>query len=400
MSSTLPGTPRLLRAINDRAALELLLRHGPLTRTQLGELTGLSKVTASQLMERLEARGLVVQAGEQVGGRGPNARLYEVAPDSAYVVGVEVGPAAVTAACADITGTVGAHVHQSTRDSDDPVWVVHQAVVEAARGMGAPMHRIRRIVLGSPGLVEPSSGDLTFAVDLPGWRRGLNAALRADLDVPVVFENDVNLAAVAEAHDGAARGVDDFVLVWIDRGVGLAITLGGRLHRGSTGAAGEIGYLPVPDASVPGFTTPAGGARDRPGPLPPGTFQQLAGAAALRTVARKHGYRASTAAKGVAAAVAAGPDGAPALEEMAQRLAVGVAAVCLVLDPSLVVLGGDAGRAGGPGLADRVQRAVSGYAPVSPRIAVTGVAADAVLRGAVLTALGEVRDTVFGSTTG
>ncbi len=89
MSSTrLPGTPRLLRAINDRAALELLLDQGPLTRAQLGELTGLSKVTASQLVERLEERGLVSRVGEQAGGRGPNASLYAVVPTSAFVVGV------------------------------------------------------------------------------------------------------------------------------------------------------------------------------------------------------------------------------------------------------------------------------------------------------------------------
>src|SRR5947208_16131019 len=109
MSSTRrPGTPRLLRALNDRSALELLLAHGPLTRAQLGELTGLSKVTASQLVERLEERGLVVRVGEQVGGRGPNAQLYAVVPSAAYVVGVEVGPQHVKAAAADITGaTVG-----------------------------------------------------------------------------------------------------------------------------------------------------------------------------------------------------------------------------------------------------------------------------------------------------
>src|SRR5262245_59175612 len=88
----LPGTPRLLRALNDRAALELLLTRGPLTRAQLGEMTGLSKVTASQLVERLEERGLVRRVGEQAGGRGPNAQLYAVTPGSAHVIGVEVGP--------------------------------------------------------------------------------------------------------------------------------------------------------------------------------------------------------------------------------------------------------------------------------------------------------------------
>jgi len=122
MSSTrLPGTPRLLRAINDRAALELLLERGPLTRAQLGELTGLSKVTASQLVERLEERGLVARVGEQAGGRGPNAQLYAVVPASGFVVGVEIGPEHAVAACADITGNVVGRVQQSTHDTDDPV---------------------------------------------------------------------------------------------------------------------------------------------------------------------------------------------------------------------------------------------------------------------------------------
>ena len=85
-----PGTPSLLRELNDRAALELLLTGGPLTRAQLGAQTGLSKVTASQLLSRLEERGLVSVAGELAGGRGPNAALYAVVPSSAYVAGLHV----------------------------------------------------------------------------------------------------------------------------------------------------------------------------------------------------------------------------------------------------------------------------------------------------------------------
>src|SRR5258707_11286018 len=103
-SARLPGTPRLLRALNDRAALELLLSRGPLTRAQLGELTGLSKVTASQLVERLEERGLVARVGEQAGGRGPDAQMYPVVPATAYVVGVDSGPAPGVAGVAGITG--------------------------------------------------------------------------------------------------------------------------------------------------------------------------------------------------------------------------------------------------------------------------------------------------------
>ncbi|MBQ1027993.1 ROK family transcriptional regulator [Micromonospora sp. C95] len=389
MSATrLPGTPRLLRALNDRAALELLLEQGPLTRARIGELTGLSKVTASQLVERLEERGLVTRVGEQAGGRGPNAQLYAVRPGSAHVVGVDVGPERVVAACADITGAVIGRVEQSTRDTDDPVGVVHNAVVRVASSAGAQLASVRRIVLGTPGLVDPGSGDITFAYNLPRWHRGLLAALRDDLDTPVVFENDVNLAAVAEAQSGAAQGLADFVLVWVGAGVGLAIMLGGRLHHGSSGAAGEIGYLPVPGAPIPRDVS----RRAKP------AFQQLAGADAIRTLARERGYPDAAAAEAVRAAIADGTSGGPMLDEVARRLALGVASTCVVLDPPLVVLAGEVGQAGGAALAERVQHEVAAITLVRPRVVPTGLTEEPILHGALRTALDAVRDEVFGST--
>ncbi|MEU4368749.1 ROK family transcriptional regulator [Micromonospora chersina] len=391
MSATrLPGTPRLLRALNDRAALELLLEQGPLTRARIGELTGLSKVTASQLVERLEERGLVARVGEQAGGRGPNAQLYAVRPGSAYVVGVDVGAERVVAACADITGAVVGRVEQSTKDTDDPVGVVHNAVVQAASSAGAELSSVRRIVLGTPGLVDPGTGDITFAFNLPRWHSGLLAALREDLHTPVVFENDVNLAAVAEAQSGAAQGTADFVLVWVDAGVGLAIMLGGRLHHGSSGAAGEIGYLPVPGVPIPRDVS----KRAKP------AFQQLAGADAVRAVAAEHGFAAAGAADAVRAAVAAGTEGGPMLDELARRLALGVASTCVVLDPPLVVLAGEVGQAGGAALAERVQHEVAAITLVRPRVVSTGLTEEPILRGALRTALDAVRDEVFGSTVG
>ncbi|MBO4204901.1 ROK family transcriptional regulator [Micromonospora echinofusca] len=391
MSSTrLPGTPRLLRALNDRAALELLLERGPLTRAQLGAATGLSKVTASQLVERLEERGLVTRVGEQAGGRGPNAQLYAVRPGSAHVIGVDVGADRVVAACADITGAVIGRVEQSTRDTDDPVGVVHNAVVEVAGSAQAQLASVRRIVLGTPGLVDPASGDMTFAFNLPRWHRGLLAALREDLRIPVLFENDVNLAAVAEAQSGAAQDVDDFVLVWVGAGLGLAIMLGGRLHHGSSGAAGEIGYLPVPGVPIPRDVS----RRAKP------AFQQLAGADAVREVAAEKGFEAATAADAVRAAIGAGTAGGSMLDELARRLALGVASTCVVLDPPLVVLAGEVGQAGGAALADRVQHEVAAITLVKPKVVPTGVPDEPILRGALRTALDAVRDEVFGSTVG
>ncbi|GAA0721231.1 ROK family transcriptional regulator [Dactylosporangium roseum] len=388
-SARLPGTPRLLRALNDRAALELLLSRGPLTRAQLGELTGLSKVTASQLVERLEERGLVTRVGEQAGGRGPNAQMYAVVPEIAYVVGVEAGPQHVVAAVADITGNIVGRTDVSIGDGvEDPVKVVHAAVVEAASAAGAPTDRIRRIVLGTPGLVDPKSGEITFAWDLPRWHRGLLPALKEDLGRPVLFENDVNLAAIAEQHSGAAVGVKDFVLVWLDRGVGTAVVLDGRLHRGSVGAAGEIGYLPVAGTQV---------SRDVSRRAKSG-FRTLADAAAVKAIARTHGFKAAGAADAIRSAIAAGTAGSPFLDELARRISLGVASVGLVLDPELVVLAGDVGQAGGADLAQRVQNEVAAIAVVSPRVVATEVESEPVLHGAILTALDTVREEVFGST--
>ena len=390
-ATRLPGTPRLLRALNDRAALELLLARGPLTRAQLGEMTGLSKVTASQLVERLEERGLVRRVGEQAGGRGPNAQLYAVTPGSAYVIGVDVGPDLVVAACADITGTVMGRVEQSTKDTDDPVGVVHNAVIQAATRAGTDKSSVRRIVLGTPGIVDPRSGEISFAYDLPRWHRGLLSDLRRDLSTPVSFGNDVNLAAVAEAHNGAAAGYDDFVLIWISRGVGLATVIDGQLHQGSTGAAGEIGWLPVAGAEVPRNPSRRGVR---------GAFQSMVSADAVKAIGKKHGFKGAEGADVVRAAVAAGEAGEPVLDELARKLALGVAATCVILDPPLVVLAGEVSQAGGPALAERVAQEVAAITVVSPKVVITEVAVEPVLHGALRMALDAVRDEVFGSTTG
>ncbi|MEU4542838.1 ROK family transcriptional regulator [Nonomuraea dietziae] len=382
-----PGVPRLLREINDRAALELLLDTGPMTRGQIGDLTGLSKVTASQTLARLEERGLVEVVGEQAGGRGPNAALYSVVPSSAYVAGLDVGPELVSTAIADIHGRTIAEVTVAPNGHDDPVSVVHSAVVKACRSGKVSLAKLRGVVIGTPGVVDPRSGDVRFSFDLPGWHEGIHEALAGDLKREVTIENDVNLAALAERAAGAAKGVDDFVLLWAGRGLGLAVMLGGKLHRGRSGSAGEIGYLPVPGVPL------AEDIRAVPGRLPSlaGGLQSLVSAEAVAELARGYGY------DGIAQAVADGARGEPLLDEIAHRLALGVASVCVVLDPGLVVLAGDVGKAGGVALTSRVEEAVARICPIRPEVVTTAVEDNPVLRGAVIAALDQAREEIFAS---
>jgi predicted NBD/HSP70 family sugar kinase len=386
-----PGTPSLLRELNDRSALELLLTGGPLTRAQLGEHTGLSKVTASQLLSRLEERGIVEVAGELAGGRGPNAALYAVVPSTAYVAGLHVEQDEISAGVADITGNVVARISVNPSAAEDPVALVRAAVQAACSSAGVPPESLRAFVIGTPGVLDPRTGDPRLAVNLPAWHEGVLEALRSDLGRPVTLENDVNLAAMAEQAAGAAVGVPDFVLVWIGIGLGLATVLGGTLHRGVGGAAGEIGYLPVPGAPLPeDLTHPATGA-----------FQRLVGAQAVLPLAESFGFAEKSAADAVAAAVRAAAGGDQRaddfLSELAVRVATGVAAISVVLDPGLVVLSGDVGRAGGTELASRVAADVGRFCPAKPTVVPTAVDGWPVLRGAILAAVGKARAELLAS---
>ncbi|MEU8571161.1 ROK family transcriptional regulator [Streptomyces pathocidini] len=402
-----PGTPRVLRAMNDRTALDLLLEHGPLSRTRIGKLTGLSKPTASQLLARLEAAGLVVATGTSEGRPGPNAQLYAVNPAAAHVAALDVTPGHVRAAVADITGrTVGSYeLRTEGRQAGSAVRHVVDAVDGAAGAAGLGREALHRVVIGTPGAFDPGTGRLRYASHLPGWHSpALLDELAATLPMPLEYDNDVNLAAVAEQRLGAARGHDDFALLWNEEGIGAAIVIGGRLHRGWTGGAGEVGFLPVPGTPLVRQVARANA----------GGFQELAGPEAVAVLARELGLAVpdgtpqetaqSLLSRAAEAAAGSGPDRTPdsALEELlrryATRLAVGLASLVAVLDPELLVLSGGVLAAGGEPLRALVQAELADLAVPRPRLVAGAVQGRPVLCGALESALATTRDEVFDTT--
>ncbi|GIH77835.1 ROK family transcriptional regulator [Planobispora longispora] len=341
------ATPQMARAINDRLALDLLLERGPLTAPQLRALTGLSRPTVSDLIERLRVNGLIEVAGESgEDRRGPNARLYGIVADRAHVAGIDVRRSAVNVTVADITGRTVSSAVRPLRPGDDLAELIVAAVAEAAGSRS--MHAV---VLGAPGLVDPAAGDLVADNGVPGWKPNLLQALRHRIGAPVTLENEVNLAAVAEHRAGSARDRDDFVLLWLDDGVGAAVTLGGRLRRGVSGGAGEIGFL-------------------RPG-----------GTAICDLVTTE-------------AAHALDPD------SLASLIAEIAFTLVAVLDPGLVVLGGDTGHSGGDALAARTGERLTALSPVPVQVRPSTVEGNAVLRGALFTALSIAHRDVFGGVPG
>ncbi|WP_344405261.1 ROK family transcriptional regulator, partial [Actinomadura nitritigenes] len=211
MTAPVPGTPSLLRAINDRAALEALLARGPLTRPQISDLTGISKPTASQLLARLEEAGLVVRDGLREGLPGRTAELYRVNGAAAHVAGADVTPARIRVSVADLTGAVvGEHTLPTpARTGVDAVARMAEALDGAAAAAGLARTALNRAVIGIQGAIDPSTGRLGYAAHIPGWHiPDLVGTLAGGLGVRIAIENDVNLAAVAERAYGAARDAD------------------------------------------------------------------------------------------------------------------------------------------------------------------------------------------------
>ncbi|GAP49922.1 ROK family transcriptional regulator [Streptomyces azureus] len=392
-----PGTPRVLRAMNDRAALDLLLEHGQLSRTRIGKLTGLSKPTASQLLARLEAAGLVLATGTTEGRPGPNAQLYEVNPAAGHAAGLDVTPQRILAAVADVTGrTVGRfELPAPGRRTGIPVaQQVADALDGAVKAAGLARDDIHRLVIGTPGAFDPTTGRLRYASHLPGWHSPtLLDELAAALPMPFEYENDVNLVALAEQRLGAARDHTDFVLLWNQEGLGAALVLGGRLHRGWTGGAGEVGFLPVPGTPLVRQVTKASS----------GGYQELAGSQAVPRLARELGIEdipagpyAEVAAALVERAATRDDDlHRELLRSYAIRLATGLASLVSVLDPELVVLSGASLTSGGETLRALVQAELEELAASRPRLVVGDVREHPVLRGALESALATTRDEVF-----
>ncbi|MFK0111825.1 ROK family transcriptional regulator [Streptomyces sp. NPDC091217] len=413
----MPASPSTARAINDRLALDLLQQEGPLTAGQLKQLTGLSRPTVADLVERLTASGLIAVVGE-VGEqrRGPNARLYGIVADRAYLAALDVRTESVSVLVSDLVGRVLAEgsvpVGPETGTSsavEQAVELVERAVKEAGVfGEG----RLHTVGIGAPGLVDPGTGELRDSAGLPGWHRRLVAALQERFpQARVGVENETNLAALAEQREGVAQDRDTFVLLWLGDSCGAAVVLDGRLRRGASGGTGEIGFLPVPGTTtLPSATDCSGG------------YHSLVGAAAVAELAAEYGlvgeaarlaprrgaglysicgYRRVGATSHDAPADDRRPHPAvPAerarfLDALADRIALGVAAIVAILDPGCAVLGGEIGEAGGAPLAARVEERLRRMSPLATEVRASALGGAAVLRGALLTARERAQDELF-----
>ncbi|MBD5787759.1 ROK family transcriptional regulator [Cellulosimicrobium terreum] len=381
-----PGTPGLLRTINDRAALELLLDEGPMTRSQIGDRTGVSRPTASQMVARLESSGLIEPTGVVQGSRGPQAVTYAARTDVVAGLALDVLPTGVRAGVVDALGRPLGDTFVEAGPGRSALDDVRTAWRDACAAAAVPRERVACVVLGLQAAPDPRSGDLTLVGELPGWpRRGLRAHLENELGVTFRIENDVNLAAIAERDAGRTDAT--FSLLWLAEGIGLGSWVDGRVHRGTAGGAGEIGYLPVAAGRIDDSAT----------------AQDLVGGLRVVEVATRvqvPGVTATTPYDEVVSALAehrSTPEVAAFVADLAARVAVVLQPVVAIMEPDAVVIGGPTGVAGGVALAEATARILRDTEQSTGSIVTSAVPELAVLRGARSVAAQEVRALLLGS---
>ena len=386
-----PATPGLLRSINNRTVLDLLIQHHTLSRGDVCRMTGVSKPTASQLLTRLLDARLVLDAGlgsPRPGGRAP--QMYRLNPRAGFAAAINVDPTGIQVRVADLVGTTIAEATFPT-DADDAVHGPDQAVqaLEAtAAQAGISLDDLAATVIGVPGSYDPSTDQLRFSDHLHDWQQtGLVAHLGSSIPGSVAIENDVNLVAVVEQHEreGAA---ENFVLLWLDERIGAAIVVDGKLFRGSRGAAGEAAFL-----QVPGVQTASNPAHSHHG-----GFEDLAADDAIVKLAARAGISSTNGADAMAALVATPTQAARDLvTEIAGRYAIALASIVALIDPAQVILAGSLVDAGGPMLIDAVTRELGAVAIATPPVSAGLVTDSPITRGAMILSLRLARDRVFNT---
>ncbi len=245
----MPSTPASNPPASGAVDLFTLLRDGvPRSRAELAAATGLSRATIGGRVDALLAAGLIAPAGapESAGGR-PSFR-FGINPEAGVVGAIDVGATHLAVGLVDLTAHLVASATEPVPLAEDPAETLALAarlLEDLLRRHGMPSERLLAIGLGLPGPVDSRTGRPVNPPIMPGWN-GVDVAalLREHLDVPVLVDNDVTLMALGE-RSAAWPDVDDMIVVKVATGIGSGLILGGRVHRGARGIAGDIGHAPL-----------------------------------------------------------------------------------------------------------------------------------------------------------
>jgi predicted NBD/HSP70 family sugar kinase len=379
-----PSSP-VARQQSVRLVVERLLRDRSVSRAEIARSTGLSKQTISEVMRDLERDGWVHEDGQIQGSVGRSAVTYALRPDAAFVLGIDLGGTKLHIALADLHGEIVAESIEPT-SCDGGAAVVAQiermkdALLEQA---SVPAQRLRGGVMGSPGMVDPASGSIVIAPNIPGLDSlDVRAALRERLGIDIAIENDVNLAAIGEHWRGNSRKARSFAFIAVGTGIGMGIFSDGYLVRGARGAAGEIAYLPL-----------GGDPYDARG-LRYGTLETAIGSVGIIERYVGLGGSPGSTVRDVFDRLDIEEAARITIDEVSRILTTAILAVHSILDSEIIILGGSIGAR--PELKLRIDEHLGRCMREPVRIELSALGNRATLIGAIGSALDLLHRSLFG----
>jgi glucokinase-like ROK family protein len=238
----------LARKQNSSALLNLLRLFGPLSRAYLATKIGLTRSTVSRIVDDLLAEKLIREAKLSVGKKGRPGMLLELNPQGGSAIGIEIGVNFICILLTDFSGNVLWRERVSLPDEATSKDYLLKAEQLARKGSDlAASHQYRQMGIGVGvwGLVDHLKGAIRFAPNLMWHDIPLKENWEAKFGVPVYLENDAKAAALGEYYFGAGKNIENFLYISMDIGVGGGIISEGKLFRGSSGYAGEIGHMAI-----------------------------------------------------------------------------------------------------------------------------------------------------------
>ena len=247
MNNSPLGNRELIRAINRSTILNSIKTHGAIPRAEIARLTGLSPATVTGITAELIQDNLVFEkeSGDSSGGRPPI--MLAINPNGGCVVGIKVMEDHALGALTDLEASLlGKQSYPLTDTSPEGISrSLSELVAELLKMSENPVPNLMGVGVGLAGIVEAGQG-LVRQSPFFGWNDvPLREMIQSRVNVPVYVDNDVNTLAFAEKWFGAGRGIDNFLVVTVGRGIGLGIVSNGQFNHGARGGAGEIGHTVI-----------------------------------------------------------------------------------------------------------------------------------------------------------
>ena len=377
--------PKQIGDYNKNQMLSVLRERGPTSRVELSRLLDISAAAVTRSAFRMLKNGIIRECGSEESSMGRKPTLIELCGDFCYVLGVDIVGGTLKAGLADLTGNIVKYGEEPVDKEKGAGGVLEQMLSMLRRVIdeaGIPADKIWVITIGAPGIFDPVSGKSRFTFFLDGWDDvNIQSRVLSALSIDTIIENDINLDVTGESWKGVGKDYENILYVKLGQGFASRIVLQNKLIHGHHKMAGEIGYM------LPGRPSADGQNAIN-------YEHELCNDAVSKRYSAMGGTNDISTISDLCAFSEKGDEAAETvLSDLLDRMAAALLNSVAVLDPQVIILGGDASSFGGREIGALKER-IEKYFPLSQNIITSKLNKNACLYGAVKIGLDRVEERI------